>query len=742
MSFPSLSNCQKNRTGDLCFALILMLGSAAALVAVGYDLLVRAPFAWHLRQPATVQGGLEAVLLLGLFALVALRGRRWTYILGAVAGLAYLRRHNAELSILPGILYVEFLLGFGLLVFRRLGEKDNDADTQIKAFLLGLACWLLLSLLLSMVYMASPPVLAALLFAGGVVALVVNRQMPTSLRIFHNLASRPAAERIAGALLLAWFLILAARSGNVFGHDAIWYLGQGDRFLAPNGSIFESLGFVSPVHYFPKLWEVLLLPLTIGGEIRFQSSLTIAVLGLFMLMLWQLAGKLGVGSVWRWWLIWPLATLPALANSALSLKTDLICACLMVIMCIQLVNWLRARRGDWLFYALAAAALACSSKLTAIPYVGVAVLFTLVMAGYRFAKASGLPPPGSSETLSATAFLTFVVAVVVALLLLARTWLLAGVPTIGPDPLMVIWNFFGWEMKEPVGTLNWTRPQDWSEVPRLIYEWLLAPSYMSSIRISWVGNFWAVLALFALILGCFGQHGEKLRVTPGASGLLLLLALTGLMLAVAYKYHSRGSDGNYFIFAISLAACLGIRAVTVRLEQLPWTALSLVAVIALTGVFHGAYSFISASWSPPGTRTLDWNFSRLPMPPEPWRDRHLTYHGLGDINAYLKTYPRSERVIADGFKQDVLHLPVRVEMLDSIRYSRPEYMEDSSSLLEFMQRFEMNHLLLAPVTDKSPTRDRLLRLHEAMAAAGWWVKQDRGGVLYSRPEAAPDTMVE
>src|SRR5690606_13006821 len=185
-------------------------------------------------------------------------------------------------------------------------------------------------------------------------------------------------------------------------HDTVWYLGQGDRLLAPAGSIFQSLSLVAPVHYFPKLWEVLLLPLTALEQLRPQTGLGIAILGLLLLAIWQLAARIGVAQRWRWWLLWILATLPALANTALTLKSDTLCALFMAVMCLQVFNWFQYRSPGALALALAAAALACSTKLTAIPYVGMTFIMVLVHAALRRPAGAPRGDAEADNTLDAT----------------------------------------------------------------------------------------------------------------------------------------------------------------------------------------------------------------------------------------------------------------------------------------------------------------------------------------------------
>lgn len=727
---------ESGRSPSWLLAVVVPAAVIAALGVVAWDLLIHKGMWWHLSQPSTIEGGAEALLLLGLLALAAFRRGYWLVLASGLAGALYLRRHNAELTLLAGLFGVEALYAFGCLIRARLGAATRSVEAALIAVVTGVGAWVLVIMLLSAFSLATPGILATLLLVAGTAAIAL-RGDAMSLQLVRAVRQLPAADRAKAALVFGWLLVLAARTANVVGHDTVWYLGQGDRLLAPEGSIFQSLSLVAPVHYFPKLWEVLLLPWTALDELRPQAGLTIAIYGLLLMAIWQVATRIGIAQRWRWWLLWMLATLPAIANTALTLKSDTLCAFFMAVMCLQLFNWFQHRLPSALAYAAASAALACSTKLTAIPYVGMAVIVLLVNSAWRsFAKPAchgdesgiGCDPPRSAAVTTSLALLA-------AALLLVRTWHLTGVPTIGPDALLSLWNALGLHIAEPAGTIDWTRPQVWTQVPALFRDWLFAPSTMAKMPISWTGNVWAVLALLALVVSLLGRRPETVRnAPPFGRSLLLALALTGLTLAVVWRYHSRGSDGNYFILPVTFATVLAMKAITSRLGSDTRASRSLALTLLAAGLLHATHSFISAGWSQPGTRPLDMAFAQPPLEPGAWRDRILRRAGLMGIAAHLESRPASERGIGYDPRNEQYHvaLPIAMEEIRNIGYSRPQYVRDGDALLTFMDNWNINHLLL-PNTDEPAIIGDYRR---AALAAGWQTLADEGATLYSRPAIA------
>ena len=80
----------------------------------------------------------------------------------------------------------------------------------------------------------------------------------------------------------------------------------------------------------------------------------------------------------------------------------------------------------------------------------------------------------------------------------ARTWILAGVPLIGPEQLVDLFAKFGMTLKPPAGFLSGGPPPDWHDLPALLTDQLFRPQTLAHMVISWIGNVW--LYLFALAL--------------------------------------------------------------------------------------------------------------------------------------------------------------------------------------------------------------------------------------------------
>jgi hypothetical protein len=703
-----VSTAHPGRTSIL-LVLLALLAAAACIAIPASQLLGTRPFTWAMAQPAAWQGGIEALLLIILFGAGLAIGARWAWLVLVALPLAfYLRRHGVDAPLLLDLLYLEIVIGLGALLQRMFRlPPPHDMRGYLQAFVLGFVLWSLLAWTASASDAGSIRTLAWLTLLLSIPA-AFGRHAPLLLHLARSLRGQPASDRFWHGALAAWIAVLYARSNVVSGYDSLWYGLRPEQVLVPGGSVFEPLGLVSPVYYFPKLYEVFLLPMSGFGDYSTMSGMTLLMMALVLLACAVLAQRIGLPERARLPVLAVIATLPALANSAVSPKPDVLSILFVLLAADAALAFVRSRRGADFAWLAACGILACLAKLTAIPYVGALGLATLVAAWHERAK----PAPGTRDPyalrLAATAAAG---ALVLAGFVTARTWLLTGMPTIGPDPLFRLWGAFGMALKEPVGTLEWTYPQVWSDLPKLVIDWLFRPQHLRHIVISWTGNVWlwcSLLALAGTLAAARAGRRDHSRWPLAA------LMLTGAALALGIRYHVRGSDGNYFLAALLPAILVSATAAFTRLATLPRVFALALACLPAFALFHASYSFLSAGWSP-GTRAFDldllreWHDSRR----ERWQV--LRHAGLERIGRYLNELPGAPRAVGYAAEPASFRLPARFEYLLPIGYSRPEYVDDRDRFLRFLREQGIEHLILP--NDNVPEQQALVTPAVAEAAA-------------------------
>ncbi len=672
------------------FVLSAVVSTLLFIVIPAWQLIGPGPFDWHLRQPMVVQGGLEALALLTLVGAGLALDRRWSLAcLVAVPLALYLRRHAVEVPLLIDLAYLEIVIGLGALVLRLFGRPPpRAARDYLIAFVCGFLVWSGAAWSASALDHGSIRDLRTLTLLLAIPALL-GRHSPLVLHLWRARRDLPAADRFWAGLLLGWIAVLYARSNVVFGHDALWYGLRPEYVLAPGRSVFEPLGLASPVHYFPKLYEVFLLPVSALNDSSVIVGMTLAMLALLLIACSQLAQRLDLPRRAHWPMLALVATLPALANSALYPKPD-VAAVLFVLLCADAaLAFLRSHSVGAAAWIVTCGLLACTAKLAAIPYVGMLVLAT-GMAAWRHRHVTA---PASPRDVGGTrlALAMLALAMLVTGFVVTRTWLLAGMPTIGPDPLFRIWTALGLQLKPPAGTLEWTRSQDWSDVPALVVDWLFRPQRLPHVVTFWVGNVWLWCALLALAAARVASASPRRTDVGWPLGALMV---TGLVLAVGVRYHVRGSDGNYFLFALVPAIVVAASALFARIATLPRAFAAALACLPVFALFQAGYSFVSAGWSP-GTRMLDLDFTRSWHDTRALRWKILRAEGMAEIGRYLAARAsEAPRVIGWADEPASFWLPARFEHIATIGFSHPDYVLEADALLAFMAAQGIDYLML------------------------------------------------
>jgi hypothetical protein len=449
--------------------------------------------------------------------------------------------------------------------------------------------------------------------------------------------------------------MLCAKTDTTVGFDPLWYGLRGDLVLLDHGSVYHSLGLVSAVHYFPKLYEMLLLPVSGIGSASVISGVSLMMFVLTAATAHALVRRLGVKS-WevRIAAIAACVTLPAIANTALDPKPDTLAALLVLIGWLNASEFVETRKLAAAFWSASSLILATQAKLSVLPFATVVAL----AAGWLVLRDMQRPAAQDRAPDRRTAIAVFALAIVVTGFVTARTIVLAGMPTIGPDAFFHLWTSIGFELKPPAGTLSWTSVPDWSDIPRLAVDLLFRPQLLEHIIVAWTGNVWlwcGIVVLAASLLRRFEQIPPNATLAMGKP-----LMLSGLLVMFGIGYGVRGSDGNYFIAALVPAIIIGTNSFSRALPLRSMTRTIGAVCFFVFVAFQATYSFLSASWAP-GTHALDTNFLHRGIHDFRKHNRALMMHsGLGKIEQRLRHLHRSSRVLDCLDESLSLRLPARV----------------------------------------------------------------------------------
>lgn len=696
---------------------LLFMGITGVLFALigPFDMVYGGPFWPRLRQPAFWQGGIELIVLAALLgsALYLLTGWRRILVVLILCEL-YARRQGVDLAILISLFYFEGIAALGTLILGRFGKPElSDTEKCLFGVMLGTLTWCCVEWILS----ASGPgsvrdlQIAALVVLGP--SLLWLRRLPVLDCVFSHVGKRSVSGALMGAFVCTVVLMLFAKASVSIDYDSLWYGLRGDRVLVAAGSVFKGLGLVSPAHYGPQAYELLLVPL------MHLRSVT-AILG-FSIWCWVGLGVClyAIAERLHWTpkvrlfaVVLALAT-PAAMNIAITAKGDLMAATWVLFSAYAIIAYHATRHRPWLVIAFFAALVATVFRMSVLPYAALAGLFALCALVIAYFRGQGNAKPVRDVATGAWIWIASASAVLF-VLVTARTFLLTGVPFAEVSALVNVSEHLGFGLRFPVGGPAPAYAGFNTDIVPLVLDFLFRPANLPHVITQWTGG---AFAYFLLVGWAFGtSKNERLQNTS----ILWLLAITFPLLLLFVRYAVRGGDGNYFIVPILSMVLVGAGISGDRFCDKDAAGRTLRWLAGLFVVSAVAVSLATGSWGP-GTRGWDFDFSR---PVHDYKDR-ATYSidaaGLQLIDKYLQGMPPDTRMVGIIPQNPIVTLPgtwlpVRYEALQNIAWTRPEYVHSPDSISAFLRLDDIRYVLL-PQTGESGAKPDLLSQRTAAALA-------------------------
>ena len=678
--------------GMLALSMILAIFPLHSLFVVG-------PLHWQVHGGRFWYGGMEAMVFAAAIAATCLLAR--TVVVRSVAvcliGLLYLRLHYVDLPLISGILYLEAILAIGRLLtggWRR--SEDHDCEFMLH-LLCGIGAYSILIAALSVIHLAYPGVLYAVVLSTGLLAAVITRHVPYSYLAVRNGVSGEWVERLVFAVLYMTVLVMAAKTNLINDYDSQWYGLRSSYVLEQGGSIFVNLGLSHFVFYYPKLYEALILPLCVFPDSSYPAALNVLIYAIVLYVVRDMAiGFTGDRSLAA------LATLmtgwvPVVVFTALLVKPDLLTAMVLLIAARYLVRFITdGMLGDGLVGA-AALAIALCGKLTAIPFGGLMFIAAAMVLGISVGRAMSGKGRGFVTHCSAPQLMAFSLGLATFTVFTWRTYVITGLPYIAPDFLVRAFQSLGFAPHFPYTDLasiviggSWHF--DWQSLG-ILYDALMQPSKLGHIVFSWIGNVFVLTALIAVSsFGVWRKH-------RGFSRPFLLLCLPPFLVTlvfIAFLGRVSGGDGNYYVFPIIFFTAFS--AVTLHYTGSKFRGWAIAALL-LSTMSDGFAWFASTPMWNGGTAAYSMDLFKSTFDSGPKQESELEGDGLARIAGILNQAARDGHctALADGDEEALFKLPCAVESARTISGLGSGYFTDTGTLSSYISQARFDFLVVPDV---------------------------------------------
>lgn len=628
---------------------IVIIGFLAAIcIALPAYYLLADVYAWHLKQPETVQGGIELLavfMILGLTALV--KGiPRFCAIAIILVSMLYLQLHSVLLTAAVAWVFLEclILMGNAVLKLMKIGGSNRGLQSYLIRVVTGIALWTLGALLLSAFRLGSISSLRVYSAVLAALSIAIAPAVPFSLALLRSFEPLGLRDKLLVLLLGALNLTQFGKVSYGNDYDSVWYGLRPERVLVGPLSLFDNLRLMHPVYYYPKQFEILTLPLSKLSHGAFIIPFNVALFAVCILAIYLIARSLNIDRSHALIVTILAGSIPAFSNMASTAKTDNLQSVYAFISVLFLWKWSTQRKPADFCYGLAAILGMVGTKISAYAYAPMLVLGFLCTGIWMHSigrKNRPMEIHGAREIESTgwrySPMVILGIAFCSCVGLMARSWLLTGIPTM---PAFVDkWKLLGLSPKYP-----------WSEsgfvfagVPiqslqEFFLYWgrlLFDPRPYSHFVMAWPGNAGFFFACSLLIFAAFGS----IRYGTQTAFLIACLPVMvgGIATACLVRVLDQGvTDGNYFAVPVILA----ILSVSGMLASAPGKARTTMTACSFGFILLQLPIMFVSHWSwHPGTQPFRFDLSRTLFSRTAEIEASLQKAGAWELEEYLRAHP-------------------------------------------------------------------------------------------------------
>lgn len=670
-----MSTLNQNRTFSRYLATALVV--FATMVGV-FDLLCSGKFAWHVKQPAFVQGGIE-LFIIGIFlvAFQCVRLKRLGIALSVAIIALYLRLHAVDLAVLVsgaycfGIYALGYSIDHYLARFETNGAGASYTNRQLaRAIALGVSALTLVLWLPSLIWGLSFETTRLL----GILVAVIGWILWLLWRPWHTWTFPPWRVGVlaasARALIAVCMMAILARSNTAIYYDSIWYGLRPDRVLFGEHGIYNFLGLTTQVHYYPKLYEVALAPMYGWGDLSFVVAVSMWALLLLAIAIHSLARDHEIGNQRSWMIAAALVCYPAFAGAAETSKGDVLGTAFVLFGIAALVHAARTRTsyslGDVLLYALLATAL----RLSTLPWLVILCVGSILVLA-NFVRTQ---PGRCLDWLKKGSGVAIGLGLSAVCLVHFRTWLLTGTPLITNENTQSLFDRLGFAIRYPVGHLTGGTSIAGLEGLAWFPQLALHPSGFVFHIIKWMGALWLAAFVIGLIRLLF--LGARARWLT-RNWMLIAMSVAFPALLALSSWPEAGGDGNYFLVPAVCMCIAGFSVIT--------TSRLFDAALLTCGVAGLAVYLATANWVP-GTAAFSTKLSRNPFDEKQQIHSYLAQDDLTYLATYLESCNTHTRVVGILPNQGpAFALPIRYEPLQEWSWNNQSAFVSTHAMIDLLQ---------------------------------------------------------
>lgn len=327
------------------------------------------------------QGFLVIVFVYGSCFALACLFPRLRIVLFLFSTTLYLNLNHVAIPFVTDLAYLEILHFIGGAFFKTKGKSPGT----LANFIAGTAIYGSGAILLSLAGYGTIITLQWMTVALFLVSLVVSRKdRPSTLMELTVSFLKGITKK--GTMLLAWLCLIFvavsfARTNHLGDIDSAWYLLHPEYQLIGSQSFYDYLGYSAFVFYYPKLMEVLYLPISGLGDNSFIMGMNVLVSGLIGYCAYKGARLADLSQKVALVCVLTVFAIPSVQGIATTAKTDILGTLFVVAAFVLFLQFIEEKAWELFLFSLCSLLMCTGTKSTCLLW-GTMLFF--VEVGYAF----------------------------------------------------------------------------------------------------------------------------------------------------------------------------------------------------------------------------------------------------------------------------------------------------------------------------------------------------------------------
>lgn len=547
-------NTSNNRFKLKC-AIIIILAIVLTMVPF-YNIIIKGVYGWHVLQPQFWQGGLEVIGFMCMTFLLLLLSKKSEKpynlknkngIILIIFGSVYLSMNGVIIPFVTVYLYFEALCFIGSVSCK--GE-----DNIIINFISGVSVWSFFAIICSLLKSGTINDLRWLTVVLTLISAIMNKKpyilLPNKFLNYFN-ANKDLLSKFLNICIIFFFLALVAKTNTALDTDSLWYGLRPEYVLVGPNSFYDYLGYSAFVYYYPKLMELLFLPISGLKDYSFILTANIGILALLMVAFYNLCVnvKLLLNINKKFILAFCLFvfTVPAIANISVTAKPDILGCFLTFCAFMFFVESLECKRYKHFIYSLCCMALLTGTKLTYILWGGLVFIAILIVVIKKFISKdlyyNNFKPSNIGWNSYIICFFSFFAILGIHL----RTLLLTGFP-IYPT-FINLFSKLGFSAKNLAKNKSISLSADFDTLKDLVinflqrvYYMIFNPNSLGNVIMLWTSTIVVFMFVFVIL------HYRNIKSKKNDTELFFKICVVLFIISSIYYVATLPQlDGNYFI---------------------------------------------------------------------------------------------------------------------------------------------------------------------------------------------------